>query len=114
MRLIDFCITQLKAQGPSRPCKDSQAEERREEYLHPDKEFSFVGRCVVTSLLGQISCVVSCVVIYVATCVVMCVVIYVATCVVMCVVILMMDREVGRRSMTRSQRFDRRVLTLRF
>ena len=27
MRLIDSCITQLKAQGPSRTCKESQEED---------------------------------------------------------------------------------------
>ena len=27
MRLIDFCITQLKAQGPSRTCNESKEEE---------------------------------------------------------------------------------------
>ena len=29
VRLIDFCITQLKAQGPSRFCKESNEEEVR-------------------------------------------------------------------------------------
>ena len=27
LRLIDFCITQLKAQGPSRTCNESKEEE---------------------------------------------------------------------------------------
>jgi len=27
LRLIDFCITQLKAQGPSRTCNESKKEE---------------------------------------------------------------------------------------
>ena len=31
MRLLDFCITQLKAQGPSRTCKESTEEEEEEE-----------------------------------------------------------------------------------
>ena len=31
LRLIDFCITQLKAQGPSRTCNESQEEEEEEE-----------------------------------------------------------------------------------
>jgi len=29
VRLIDFCITQLKAQGPSRTCNESKEEEER-------------------------------------------------------------------------------------
>ena len=29
LRLIDFCITQLKAQGPSRTCNESKEEEGR-------------------------------------------------------------------------------------
>ena len=28
LRLIDFCITQLKAQGPSRTCNESKEEEK--------------------------------------------------------------------------------------
>jgi len=31
LRLIDSCITQLKAQGPSRTCKESKEEEEEEE-----------------------------------------------------------------------------------
>ena len=30
LRLIDFCITQLKAQGPSRTCNESKEEEEEE------------------------------------------------------------------------------------
>ena len=30
MRIIDSCITQLKAQGPSRTCNQSQEEEEEE------------------------------------------------------------------------------------
>ena len=33
LRLTDFCITQLKAQGPSRTCNESKEEE--EEALEP-------------------------------------------------------------------------------
>jgi len=29
LRLIDFCITQLKAQGPSRTCNESKEEEEQ-------------------------------------------------------------------------------------
>jgi len=29
LRLIDFCITQLKAQGPSRTCNESKEEEKK-------------------------------------------------------------------------------------
>ena len=29
LRLIDSCITQLKAQGPSRTCNESQEEEKK-------------------------------------------------------------------------------------
>ena len=29
LRLIDLCITQLKAQGPSRTCNESKEEEER-------------------------------------------------------------------------------------
>jgi len=29
LRLIDFCITQLKAQGPSRTCNESKEEEEK-------------------------------------------------------------------------------------
>jgi len=29
LRLIDFCITQLKAQGPSRICNESKEEEKK-------------------------------------------------------------------------------------
>ena len=36
LRLIDSCITQLKAQGPSRTCNESK-EEEKEEHLHPDQ-----------------------------------------------------------------------------
>jgi len=31
LRLIDSCITQLKAQGPSRTCNESKEEEEEEE-----------------------------------------------------------------------------------
>ena len=31
LRLIAFCITQLKAQGPSRTCNESEEEEEEEE-----------------------------------------------------------------------------------
>ena len=31
LRLIDSCITQLKAQGPSRTCNESKEEEEDEE-----------------------------------------------------------------------------------
>ena len=31
LRLIDFCITQLKAQGPSTTCNESKEEEEEEE-----------------------------------------------------------------------------------
>jgi len=34
LMLIDSCITQLKAQGPSRPCHESKEEEEEEDY-HP-------------------------------------------------------------------------------
>ena len=33
LRLIDSCITQLKAQGPSRTCNESKEEEEEEEEL---------------------------------------------------------------------------------
>jgi len=33
LRLIDFCIFQLKAQGPSRTCNESKEEEEEEEDL---------------------------------------------------------------------------------
>ena len=33
LRLIDFCITQLKAQGPSRTCNESKEEEEASGYL---------------------------------------------------------------------------------
>ena len=39
MRPIDFCIAQLKAQGPSRFCNESKEEEE-------DDGISFPGRCV--------------------------------------------------------------------
>jgi len=29
LRLIDSCVTQLKAQGPSRTCSESKEEEKR-------------------------------------------------------------------------------------
>ena len=35
LRLIDSCITQLKAQGPSRTCNESKEEEEEEEDLAP-------------------------------------------------------------------------------
>ena len=36
LRLIDFCITQLTAQGPSRTCNESKEEEEEEEEdTHP-------------------------------------------------------------------------------
>jgi len=31
LRLIDSCVTQLKAQGPSRTCNESKSEEEEEE-----------------------------------------------------------------------------------
>ena len=31
LRLVDFCITQLQAQGPSRTCNESKEEEEEEE-----------------------------------------------------------------------------------
>jgi len=34
LRLIDFCITQLKAQGPSRTCNESKEEEEGELPAH--------------------------------------------------------------------------------
>jgi len=36
LRLIDFCITQLKAQGPSRTCNESKEEEEEEEETVPE------------------------------------------------------------------------------
>ena len=33
LRLIDSCITQVKAQGPSRTCTESKEEEEEEEEL---------------------------------------------------------------------------------
>ena len=36
LRLVDFCITQLKAQGPSRTCNDSKEEGRRVTWLDRD------------------------------------------------------------------------------
>jgi len=36
LRLIDSCITQLKAQGPARTCNESKEEE--EEGFEPDDE----------------------------------------------------------------------------
>jgi len=41
LRLIDSCITQLKAQGPSRTCNESKEEEEEateEEHLHLQEE----------------------------------------------------------------------------
>jgi len=48
LRLINFCITQLKAQGPSRTCNESKEEEEEEPFTslmghnthraHPDIE----------------------------------------------------------------------------
>ena len=35
MRLIDSCITQLKAQGPSRTCNESKEEEEEGVYQRP-------------------------------------------------------------------------------
>ena len=35
LRLIDTCITQLKAQGPSRTCHESKEEEEEEEVATP-------------------------------------------------------------------------------
>ena len=34
-RLIDSCITQLKAQAPSRTCNESKEEEEEEDTLNP-------------------------------------------------------------------------------
>ena len=35
LRLIDFCITQLKAQGPCRTCNESKDEEEATAKPHP-------------------------------------------------------------------------------
>ena len=35
LRLIDSCITQLKAQGPSRTCNESEEEEEEEASAFP-------------------------------------------------------------------------------
>ena len=37
LRLIDFFITQLKAQGPSRTCNESKEEEEEEARWPPDR-----------------------------------------------------------------------------
>ena len=37
-RLIDFCITQLKAQGPSRTCNESKEEEEEVQGLALDDQ----------------------------------------------------------------------------
>ena len=38
MRLIDSCITQLQAQGPSRTCNESNEEEKKK--ISPDASLS--------------------------------------------------------------------------
>ena len=43
LRLIDFCITQLKAQGPSRTCNESK-EEVEEVYPHGHGRPDAAGR----------------------------------------------------------------------
>jgi len=47
LRLIDFCITQLKAQGPSRTCNESKEESRRRQLRSPQ----ILGRGNVTIFL---------------------------------------------------------------
>jgi len=37
LRLIDSCISQLKAQGPYRTCKESKEEEEEEEGVVPSR-----------------------------------------------------------------------------
>ena len=38
LRLIDFCITQLKAHGPSRTCNESKEEEGQVRSATPERE----------------------------------------------------------------------------
>ena len=49
LRLIDSCITQLKAQGPSRTCNESKEEEEASQ-PDADNRFIFVLVVIVVSL----------------------------------------------------------------
>jgi len=46
LRLTDFCITQLKAQGPSRTCNESKEEE---EEACSERECTFSGAALMPS-----------------------------------------------------------------
>ena len=59
VRLIDACMTQLKAQGPSRTCNESKDEE--EEFRRPTSLPSAQSSCseVVSIALAPIGCIAS-------------------------------------------------------
>ena len=50
MRLIDSCITQLKAQGPSRTCSESKEEDKEEEV---DSEVDLPSVCKARCIPGS-------------------------------------------------------------
>ena len=49
MRLIDSCITQLKAQGYARACDESKEEERKLASARPDTNTTYSSTIVVVN-----------------------------------------------------------------
>ena len=55
MRLIDSCITQLKAQGPSRTCSESKEEEKKKHPVKKPTQFVCTSNIQsVTKSIGKI------------------------------------------------------------
>ena len=59
-RILSCCrcrsITQLKAQGPSRTCNESKAEEEEEEDEEEEEEVAEVGSRCASRVPGSVSC----------------------------------------------------------